>query len=314
MECLRDLQWWLHLPRLSLGVSLCQVSPDLRFWSDASDVGWGAHLDRRIASGLWAANQAALSITARELLAVKLDLPQFPSSLQGCTVAAFCDNTTAVAYLRKKGGTRSPPLNIFAQVILSWSESLSVRLTPQFLPGSNNVLADALSRPHQLPHSEWSLNLTVFQSLRSLWPVQIDLFATSANHRCSIYFSPFRDPISAGTEHFSSPGKWLHTGPGALGSPTCSSFRWLLQWSCRAVKTSCACLGLVIFTRISVGSGFMPGDSPAIYQSRWLLLRSSGAVFAGAPSILARSISGAMVHLSCVVSQQWPFCLSSYLV
>ena len=40
MECLRDLQWWLHLPRLSLGVSLCQVSPDLHFWSDASDVGW----------------------------------------------------------------------------------------------------------------------------------------------------------------------------------------------------------------------------------------------------------------------------------
>ena len=39
MECLRDLQWWLHLPRLSLGVSLCQVSPDLHFWSDTSDVG-----------------------------------------------------------------------------------------------------------------------------------------------------------------------------------------------------------------------------------------------------------------------------------
>ena len=29
MVCLRDLLWWLHLPRLSLGVSLCQVSPDL---------------------------------------------------------------------------------------------------------------------------------------------------------------------------------------------------------------------------------------------------------------------------------------------
>ena len=35
----------------------------------------------------------------------------------------------------------------------------------------------------------------------------------------------------------------------------------------------------------------MPGDSPAIYRSRWLLLRGSGAVFAGAPSILARSVS-----------------------
>ena len=93
MECLRDLQWWLHLPRLSLGVSLCQVSPDLHFWSDASDVGWGAHLDRQIASGLWDAHQAALSINVRELLAVKLGLHQFQSSLQGRTVAVFCDNT-----------------------------------------------------------------------------------------------------------------------------------------------------------------------------------------------------------------------------
>ena len=202
MECLHDLQWWLHLPRLSLGVSLCQVSPDLHFWSAASDVGWGAHLDHQIASGLWDAHQAALSINARELLAVQLGLLQFQSSLQGRTVAVFCDNTTAVASLRKEGGTRSPLLTTLAQEILRWTVSLSIRLAPQFLPGSNNVLADALSRPHQLPHSTWSLILTVFQSLRRLWPVQIDLFATSDNHRCSIYFSPFRDPMSAGTDAF----------------------------------------------------------------------------------------------------------------
>ena len=164
MECLRDFQWWLHLPRLSLGVSLCQVSPDLHFWSDASDVGWGAHLDRQIASGLWDTHQAALSINARELLAVQLGLRQFRSSLQGRTVAVICDNTTAVAYLRKEGGTRSL-LNTLAQEILRWTESLSICLAPQFLPGSNNVLADTLSRPHQLPHSEWSLHLTVFQFL-----------------------------------------------------------------------------------------------------------------------------------------------------
>ena len=59
------------------------------------------------------------------------------------------------------GGTRSPLLNSLAQEILRWTESLSIRLAPQFLPGSNNVLADALSRPHQLPHSEWSEFLKV---------------------------------------------------------------------------------------------------------------------------------------------------------
>ena len=198
MECLRDLQWWIHLPHLSLGVSLCQVSLDLHFWSAAQ----GAHLDHQIASGLWDAHHAALSINARELLAVQLGLFQFQSSLQGRTVAVFCDNTTAVASLCKEGGTRSPLLTTLAQEILRWTVSLSIRLAPQFLPGSNNILADALSRPHQLPHSTWSLLLTVFQSLRSLWPVQIDLFATSDNHRCSIYFSPFRDQMSAGTDAF----------------------------------------------------------------------------------------------------------------
>ena len=129
-------------------------------------------------------------------------LLHFQLSLRGHTVAVYCDNVTAVAYLRKEGGTRSPLLNTIAQEILRWSESLAIRLAPQFIPGSNNVLADALSRPHQLPHSEWSLNMTVFQSLCCLWPVQIDLFATSANHRCSIYFSPYRDPQSAGTDAF----------------------------------------------------------------------------------------------------------------
>ena len=202
LVCLQDLQWWLHLPRLSSGVSLSQVSPDLHFWSDASDVGWGAHLDRQVASGLWDSSQAALSINARELLAVHLGLRQFQSSLRGMTVAVFCDNTTAVAYLRKEGGTRSPLLNSLAQELLRWTESLSIRLAPQFLPGSQNVLADALSRPHQLPHSEWSLNMDVFLSLRRLWPVQIDLFATSDNRRCSIYFSPLHDPMSAGTDAF----------------------------------------------------------------------------------------------------------------
>ena len=196
-DCLRDLRWWLHLPCLSQG-----VSPDLDFWSDASDVGWGAHLGLLTASGLWSLEESQLSINARELLAVSRGLLHFQSSLVGKTVSVFCDNSTAVAYLRKEGGTRSPYLNSLAQGILRWSESLSVRLAPQFIPGSLNVLADTLSRPHQLPHTEWSLNPEVFRSLRRQWPAQIDLFATSENHQCSIYFSPFRVPLAAGTDAF----------------------------------------------------------------------------------------------------------------
>ena len=202
LDCLWDLGWWLHLPRLSQELSLRQVSPDLDFWSDASAVGWGAHMGHHTASGLWSEDKVQLSINAKELLAVRRGLLHFQSSLVGKTIAVFCDNTKAVAYLRREGGTRSPFLNAIAQVMLRWSESLAIRLAPQFIPGSLNVLANTLSRPHQLPHTEWSLNLEVFQSLRRRWPVQIDLFATSENRRCSIFFSPFQDPLAAGTDAF----------------------------------------------------------------------------------------------------------------
>ena len=201
-DCLRDLRWWLDLPRLSFGVSLAQVSPDLDFWSDASDVGWGAHLGSLTASGLWDLDQGSLSINARELLAIREGLLHFQFSLVGKNVSVFCDNITAVSYLRKEGGTRSPFLNTLTQGILRWAESLSIRLLPQFIPGSLNVLADTLSRPHQLPHTEWSLHLEVFLSISRMWPGQIDLFATSANHQCSVFFSPFRDPMAAGTDTF----------------------------------------------------------------------------------------------------------------
>ena len=48
-----------------------------------------------------------------------------------------------------------------------------LRLPPQFLPGSDTVLTDSLSRPPQLTHPEWSLHMTVFLFLRRLWPVQM---------------------------------------------------------------------------------------------------------------------------------------------
>ena len=204
-DCLRDLRWWLHVPCLSLGVSLQQVSLDLDFWSDASDVGWGAHLGLLTASGLCSLEERLLSINTRELLAIRRGLLHFQSSLVGRTISVYCHNSTAVSYLCKEGGTRSPFLSSLAQGILRWAESLSIRLTPQFIPGSLNVLANSLSRPHQLPHTEWSLNPEVFRSISRLWLVQIDLFATSENRKCFIFFSPFRDPMAAGTDAFLQP-------------------------------------------------------------------------------------------------------------
>ena len=71
---------------------------------------------------------------------------------------------------------------------------------PQFVPGRNNVVADALSRPNQVLGSEWMLHQDVFNWLLQRWSVTIDLFASSLSHRCSVYFAPVSDPMAASTD------------------------------------------------------------------------------------------------------------------
>ena len=143
--CRQDLEWWLVPSRLQAGISLAQVNPHLDFRSDASDVGWGAHLLDATASGLWSPEESLLSIHARELLAVEYGLRHFHLLVANSTVAVFSDNSTALAYLRKQGGTRSPVLNSISQRILRWAETIDLVLAPQFIQGKNSVLADSVS-------------------------------------------------------------------------------------------------------------------------------------------------------------------------
>ena len=121
--CREDLLWWSREVQLREGVSLSLPAPDISFFSDASDVGWGALVGEYHASGLWLPHQKALSINMRELLAVQLSLQAFEHLIMGMSVALFCDNTTTVAYLRRLGGTFSSVLNSTAREVLLWAES-----------------------------------------------------------------------------------------------------------------------------------------------------------------------------------------------
>ena len=160
------------------------------FWSLSALL---AHLADEVASGLWSPEEADLLISARELLAVEKGLLQFCHLISGSTVAVFVDNSTAVAYLRKQGGTRSSVLNPIAQQIFCLAEEFRNVLALQFIVGKNNVLVDFLSQPNQVQGLDWILRLEVFQDLLKKWPVMTDLFAASLTHCCSLYFSPFHN-------------------------------------------------------------------------------------------------------------------------
>ena len=203
--CREDLLWWARVAQRREGVSLSLPTPDVSFFSDASDVGWGALVGEHHASGLWSPHQQTLSLNLREILAVQYGLQALEHLLVDLSVALFCDNTTTVAYLRRSGGTFSSTLNDTAREILLWAENHRVRLLPQFIMGSSNVTADVLSRPNQVIGSEWTLHQEVVDHLVHKWPAVIDLFATSLTARLPVYFSPASDSRAAGTDALLQP-------------------------------------------------------------------------------------------------------------
>ena len=216
--CRRDLKWWSVPFHLSVGVDLSLPRPDLVLYTDVSDTGWGASLRSDHLSGWWSRDVSLYSINHRELLAIFLAILGFLPLLKGQTVSLFTDNTSALSYLRKEGGTRSSTLNEVEQAILRFCEASDLRLLPKFVPGRLSVLADSLSRRGQVLGSEWTLHQEVCRGLFRLWPVTVDLFATSLNHRLQVYFRRWRIRRRQRSMLWFSPGTICRRMPSLLSA------------------------------------------------------------------------------------------------
>ena len=84
--------------------------------------------------------------------------------------------------------------------MLCWAERKEIIILPQFVPGRDNVVANALSCPSQVIGWGWTLHQEVFDWLQKRWLVTVDLFASSLNYHCGGYFAPVSDPMAAGTD------------------------------------------------------------------------------------------------------------------
>ena len=115
--------------------------------------------------GEWSLSERDEHINVLELRAIRLGLQALEDQLQGASVALMSDNTTALSYIRKGGGTWSRQLNQEAQLTLQWAEQHQVQLSTQFVRGKSNVVADCLSRRNQVISTEWTLSQAVCNSL-----------------------------------------------------------------------------------------------------------------------------------------------------
>ena len=85
--CQEDLLWWSWAIQIREGVDHSLPMPGLSFYSDASDVGWGAIVGEHQMPGVWTPSQRELSINIRKMMAVQNGLLEFSSLLRGKTIA-----------------------------------------------------------------------------------------------------------------------------------------------------------------------------------------------------------------------------------
>ncbi|KZS06436.1 Uncharacterized protein APZ42_030117 [Daphnia magna] len=103
------------------------------------------------------------------------------------------DNTTAVTYVNKAGGTRSKEMCKLAIEMASWCEARGILLQATYLPGSLNSISDTESRRSH-DASDCQLAKTAFRAISMNWAISIDLFAASWNAQTPEFVSWFPQP------------------------------------------------------------------------------------------------------------------------
>lgn len=236
---LKQLLGWWNATRMTTGVSLVKRDTSLIIQSDASNGGWGAVLGNQQAHGVWDCSEKKFHINCLEAMALFKGLKQFEKTVQGHTVLCQLDNSTAVQYIKRQGGTKSPTLCKIVWDLLHWCQARDIQLVVRHIPGKMNILADQLSR--QLVHTEWSLNPhIVHQIFKRLGTPMIDLFATRFNKKLPLYVSPVPDQEAVWVDSLSR--SW--NGLTAYAFPPAPILPLVLQ---KVAKESCTVILIAPF-------------------------------------------------------------------
>ena len=201
---LPHLEWWKKKENVLKGVSLEIKNPQSVMITDASKMGWGAHIDNDQVSGSWSPTIANTKhINWLEMKAVFLGLQHFVEKIKNKIVLVKSDNSTVVSYLTKQGGTKSPDLCYLTWEVLNWCRSKGVSIRAVHIPGHLNVIADRLSRGNPIKRTEWSLASPIVQQVFLRWgqPL-VDLFATDQNKQCLTYCSLVPEQNALATDAF----------------------------------------------------------------------------------------------------------------
>ena len=158
--------------------------------------------------GAWTQEETSFHINVLELTAVYLGLLTFTTNRKPSHIHFQIDNTCAIAYLLKMGGTRNRCMTDIAKKIWEYLLQYEITITAEYLPSALNQIADWESR-HARDSTEWKLDPNIFSGLcRLRGHPEIDLFASRLSNQLPQYTSLKQDPFSLATDAMQQ--DWSH--------------------------------------------------------------------------------------------------------
>ena len=146
-------------------------------------------------------------------MAAELAILTFTKYQKVVSIHMQIDNTVALSYLVKMGGTKNAQLTKIAKRIWHYLLGKEMTLTAEWIPSRINILADWESRNVE-DSAEWKLNPKIFRTLcEQLGHPDVDLFASRVSHQLQTYMSRKQDPLCVAVEAFKQ--NWIQYFPYA---------------------------------------------------------------------------------------------------
>ena len=199
---LTEIKWWRD-NTLSTKKTLLMAKPAVHLYSDSSLSGWGAWREEHQSQGTWSTDEQTMHINVLELKAVLKGLQTLCDDCTDCHIQIHTDNTTTIAYIKNYGGTKSPQCDSVAADIWKWAICRKVWISAVFVPGKQNIRADALSR-NTSSVTDWELDWEVFRKIEKIFgEVTVDLFASRENAKLEKFVSWKPEPQAWKIDAFS---------------------------------------------------------------------------------------------------------------
>ena len=180
-EAKQELKWWRHNVKTRVK-KIRSFHPSVILTTDASSEGWGAICNGESIGGRWTPSELEKHINVLELEAVLLGLQSFFKNKREIEISVKSDNTTAISYINRMGGSKSKECLSVAKSIWNFCEDREIWVIASYIPGVDNNEADYMSR-NFTDNTEWTLNPHIFDKICEKWGTpEIDMFASRVNH------------------------------------------------------------------------------------------------------------------------------------